>query len=259
MTVLERYLDRLVQPDMFAVGVPVYDEFAGPQGNVREAWTGLAEGLQSYAGADLRRAQWEVARLLEDDGVTYTPGPASAVTFADTRLTPPGRPEKPAQAVGQAKVMPVSSSLVVQSLAARSSSRARRLRLAEPGRAAGLAEPLRAGVRERVVGRRSEQRRLGAPPRGLEGQAAGTAERRTSPRDGAEAVGAGHQVGVRDAGVRGHRGERVPAARPGAAARRRRAGWRAWSCRTRAAAVALARVAVEDALAAVAVGDATRP
>ncbi|HVK34249.1 MAG TPA: hypothetical protein VM428_01175, partial [Microlunatus sp.] len=68
MTVLERYLARKVQPDMFAVGTPVYDEFAGPQGNVREAWTGLAEGLQSYAGADLRRAQWEVARLLEDDG-----------------------------------------------------------------------------------------------------------------------------------------------------------------------------------------------
>jgi uncharacterized circularly permuted ATP-grasp superfamily protein/uncharacterized alpha-E superfamily protein len=96
MTVLERYLARKVQPDMFAVGVPTYDEFAGPRGNVREAWTGLAEGLRSYAGADLRRAQWEVARLLEDDGVTYTPGPASSVTFADTRLTPPGRPEKPA-------------------------------------------------------------------------------------------------------------------------------------------------------------------
>ncbi|HEY5788876.1 MAG TPA: circularly permuted type 2 ATP-grasp protein [Microlunatus sp.] len=91
MTVLERYLDRLVQPDMFAVGVPVFDEFAGPQGTVREAWSGLAEGLQSYAGADLRRAQWEVARLLEDDGVTYTPGPASAVTFADP-ATAPGKP-----------------------------------------------------------------------------------------------------------------------------------------------------------------------
>ena len=95
MTVLERYLARKVQPDMFAVGVPVYDEFAGPQGNVRDAWTGLAEGLQSYAGADLRRAQWEVARLLEDDGVTYTPGPASAVTFADATTMPPGKPAEP--------------------------------------------------------------------------------------------------------------------------------------------------------------------
>ena len=32
MTVLERYLGSQVQPDMFAVGVPVYDEFAGPRG-----------------------------------------------------------------------------------------------------------------------------------------------------------------------------------------------------------------------------------
>ncbi|HEY5981428.1 MAG TPA: circularly permuted type 2 ATP-grasp protein [Microlunatus sp.] len=102
MTVLERYLARKSQPDMFAVGAPVYDEFAGPQGVVREAWTGLAEGLQSYAGADLRRAQWEVARLLEDDGVTYTPGPASAVTFAD----PPAAPGKPAEPQPLAEQVP---------------------------------------------------------------------------------------------------------------------------------------------------------
>jgi uncharacterized circularly permuted ATP-grasp superfamily protein/uncharacterized alpha-E superfamily protein len=94
MTVLQRYLHRKVQPDMFAAPVTTYDEFAGPQGTVREAWAGLAEELQSFAGADLERAQWEVARLLEDDGVTYTPGPASSVTFADpTKVDPPRRGE----------------------------------------------------------------------------------------------------------------------------------------------------------------------
>lgn len=96
MTVLQRYLDRKVQPDMFATPVPTYDEFAGPQGRVRDGWAGLAEGLQGFAAADLKRAQWEVARLLEDDGVTYTPGPASSVTFADpTKVDPPRRGEPP--------------------------------------------------------------------------------------------------------------------------------------------------------------------
>ena len=46
MTVLQRYLDRKVQPDMFATPAPSYDEFAGPQGVVREGWAGLAEGLR---------------------------------------------------------------------------------------------------------------------------------------------------------------------------------------------------------------------
>lgn len=96
MTVLQRYLDRKVQPDMFATPVPAYDEFAGPQGTVRDGWAGLAEGLQGFAAADLKRAQWEVARLLEDDGVTYTPGPASTVTFADpAKVDPPRRGEPP--------------------------------------------------------------------------------------------------------------------------------------------------------------------
>ncbi|GAA3692913.1 circularly permuted type 2 ATP-grasp protein [Microlunatus aurantiacus] len=95
MTVLEHYLASKVQPDMFAVGAPGYDEFAGPQGGIRDGWAGLADGLRSYRGADLRRAQWEVARLLEDDGVTYTPGPAATVTFADHSAPPPGRPHEP--------------------------------------------------------------------------------------------------------------------------------------------------------------------
>ena len=96
MTVLQRYLQRKVQPDMFEPPAPTYDEFAGPQGRVRDGWAGLAEGLGSFAGADLRRAQWEVSRLLEDDGVTYTPGPASSVTFADPNKVGPPRPDEPA-------------------------------------------------------------------------------------------------------------------------------------------------------------------
>lgn len=95
MTVLQRYLDRQAQPDIFEAPARAYDEFAGPRGTVRDGWAGLATGLQTFLADDLRRAQWEVARLLEDDGVTYTPGPASAVTFADAVATPPGRPAKP--------------------------------------------------------------------------------------------------------------------------------------------------------------------
>ena len=56
MTVLQRYLDRKIQPDMFAVPAPSYDEFAGPAG-VRDGWRGLAHGLDSFGPVDLERAR----------------------------------------------------------------------------------------------------------------------------------------------------------------------------------------------------------
>jgi uncharacterized circularly permuted ATP-grasp superfamily protein/uncharacterized alpha-E superfamily protein len=82
MTVLGRYLAAAGQPDMFEA-TPAFDEFAAPDGTVRQGYAGLLAGLDAFAETDLLRAQREVARLLEDDGVTYTPGPASGLSVAD--------------------------------------------------------------------------------------------------------------------------------------------------------------------------------
>ncbi|MFT4164203.1 MAG: circularly permuted type 2 ATP-grasp protein [Microlunatus sp.] len=95
MTVLQRYLDRKIQPDMFAVPAPSYDEFVGPTG-VRDGWRGLVQGLDSFGPVDLERAHAEVVRLLEDDGVSYISGPSSTTTFVDATTGPPGRPVGPA-------------------------------------------------------------------------------------------------------------------------------------------------------------------
>ena len=105
MTVLQRYLDRKIQPDMFAVPAPSYDEFAGPTG-VRDGWRGLAEGMESFGPADLERARAEVVRLLEDDGVSYISGPASTTTFVDATVGPPGRPIGPASTTPLAEPEP---------------------------------------------------------------------------------------------------------------------------------------------------------
>ncbi len=88
MTVLRRYLADAGQLDMFEPA-PTYDEFAAPDGTVRPGWAGLLHGLDSFGDADLLQAQREVARLLEDDGVTYTPGPASAWSMVDHAPAPP--------------------------------------------------------------------------------------------------------------------------------------------------------------------------
>ncbi|MDX6321849.1 MAG: hypothetical protein QOF52_1707 [Propionibacteriaceae bacterium] len=82
MTVLTRYLAAAGQPDMFDP-TPVFDEFANPDGTVRHGWAALLEGLDEFADSDLQQAQRKVARLLEDDGVTYTPGPATGSSILD--------------------------------------------------------------------------------------------------------------------------------------------------------------------------------
>src|SRR5215212_10901377 len=82
MTVLGRYLASVSQPDMFSTGSG-YDEFAAPDGTVRQGWWTLAEGLDEFAEMELLQAQREVERLLEDDKVTYTPNPAAALSIAD--------------------------------------------------------------------------------------------------------------------------------------------------------------------------------
>ena len=82
MTVLTRYLAAVSQPDMFSTATG-FDEFAAPDGTVRLAWSALTGALNDFTEADLVQAQREVARLLEDDNVTYTPSPASSVSIAD--------------------------------------------------------------------------------------------------------------------------------------------------------------------------------
>ncbi|MET1006884.1 MAG: circularly permuted type 2 ATP-grasp protein [Propionibacteriaceae bacterium] len=87
MTVLGRYLAAAGQPSMFE-HEPGYDEFAAPDGTVRSSWAPLMDELDEFADTDLLHAGREVARLLEDDGVTYTPTPASSISILDTPAAP---------------------------------------------------------------------------------------------------------------------------------------------------------------------------
>ncbi|HEV2930627.1 MAG TPA: circularly permuted type 2 ATP-grasp protein, partial [Propionibacteriaceae bacterium] len=81
MTVLTRYLARARQQS--GSGDGAFDEFAAPDGSAREGWSVLLDELDEMDPADLVRTQHEVARLLEDENVTYTPSPASTISIAD--------------------------------------------------------------------------------------------------------------------------------------------------------------------------------
>ncbi|MEO9324083.1 circularly permuted type 2 ATP-grasp protein [Nocardioides sp. C4-1] len=75
MTVLREYAAGLTQPtlDSGTAGATArYDEVVGPDGGLRASWKGLAELAVSITPDDLRRVGDEIARALEDDGVTYT-------------------------------------------------------------------------------------------------------------------------------------------------------------------------------------------
>lgn len=78
MTVLRDYAAGLTQrtlPDE----VPAYDEVVAPDGFLRPAWRGLAEGVVGLTSGDLARVHAEIARFLADDGVTYArPGQRQA-------------------------------------------------------------------------------------------------------------------------------------------------------------------------------------
>jgi uncharacterized circularly permuted ATP-grasp superfamily protein/uncharacterized alpha-E superfamily protein len=84
--VLGRYLDAARQPDAEQAdgdrGPGGFDEFAAPDGTPRSAWVDLVDGLAAAAD-DLTSSRREVARLLEDDNVTYTPSPASSRSIVD--------------------------------------------------------------------------------------------------------------------------------------------------------------------------------
>ena len=89
MTVLGRYL--ATSREHLASGEPAFDEFAAPDGSVRTGWSALMDGLDEFADTDLVHAQREVARLLADDNVTYTPSPASSISIADNGDAPSRR------------------------------------------------------------------------------------------------------------------------------------------------------------------------
>ena len=82
MTILSRYLAAAGRPSRME-SQQVFDEFATADGTVRQGWSTVLAGLDEFADTDLLKAQREVARLLEDDNVTYTPSPASAISIAD--------------------------------------------------------------------------------------------------------------------------------------------------------------------------------
>ena len=82
MTVLSRYLAAASQSTTMDQE-PAFDEFAAADGTVRQGWSSLLDGLDEFADTDLVQAQREVARLLEDDNVTYTPSPASVLSIVD--------------------------------------------------------------------------------------------------------------------------------------------------------------------------------
>ncbi len=82
MTALQRYLATAGQGDVLTPE-PGFDELAGPDGTPRRGWATLLEGLERFVDGDLVQAQHEVARLLEDDNVTYTPSPGASVSVVD--------------------------------------------------------------------------------------------------------------------------------------------------------------------------------
>ena len=82
MTILSRYLAAASRPSAMDQE-QIFDEFAAADGTARHGWSALLTGLDEFADTDLLHAQREVARLLEDDNVTYTPNPASTISIAD--------------------------------------------------------------------------------------------------------------------------------------------------------------------------------
>jgi uncharacterized circularly permuted ATP-grasp superfamily protein/uncharacterized alpha-E superfamily protein len=82
VTILSRYLAAASRPSAMDQE-PIFDEFAAADGTARHGWSALLTGLDEFADTDLLHAQREVARLLEDDNVTYTPNPASTISIAD--------------------------------------------------------------------------------------------------------------------------------------------------------------------------------
>ena len=78
-SLVEAYLAR---SGMFIPGVGDprrYDEMTGTDGGLLPGWSDLAAELDAIGGPGLSALNGKVERLLEDDGVTYTPVAAVAV------------------------------------------------------------------------------------------------------------------------------------------------------------------------------------
>ncbi len=72
MTALQDYSSAVTQPTLTGDAAR-YDEVVAPDGSLRTAWKGLAEAAVQITDADLGRVTGDIARMLADDGVTYTP------------------------------------------------------------------------------------------------------------------------------------------------------------------------------------------
>lgn len=72
MTVLRDYAAGLTQPTLTAGATGRYDEVVGPDGSLRTPWKRLAEVATRIDADDMRRVSEEIARFLEDEGVTYS-------------------------------------------------------------------------------------------------------------------------------------------------------------------------------------------
>ncbi|MFC7505518.1 circularly permuted type 2 ATP-grasp protein [Nocardioides sp. CPCC 206347] len=82
MTVLRDYAAGLTQPTLTQGSAdhpdggndasPRYDEVVGPDGSLRAPWKRLAEIATQISPEDMHRVTEEIARFLEDDGVTYS-------------------------------------------------------------------------------------------------------------------------------------------------------------------------------------------
>ena len=92
MTVLGRYLASASQLDELELGSDgpcrgsadrSSTSSPPPDGSVRRGWVPLMGRLDEFTETNLLGAQREVARLLEDDGVTYIPSPMSSISIAD--------------------------------------------------------------------------------------------------------------------------------------------------------------------------------
>lgn len=80
MTVLRDYAAGLTQPTLTQGSAdhlgggneasPRYDEVVGPDGSLRAPWKRLAEIATQISPEDMHRVTEEIARFLEDDGVT---------------------------------------------------------------------------------------------------------------------------------------------------------------------------------------------
>ena len=89
-SLVEAYLAR---SGMFTPGVGDprrYDEMTGTDGSLLPGWTDLAAELDAIGGPGLSGLTGRVDRLLEDDGVTYTP----VAGVAGDPDAPPAEPER---------------------------------------------------------------------------------------------------------------------------------------------------------------------